>query len=294
MDTKVAGRPVVVGYDSSGSGDAAFDWAVREAERLDVPVHLLVARGVTYTATPGFGALSPWPDDITGNLVAEARSYAATRAPGTTLTIESALGTSAASLVEASRKAELVVVGRRHHTLAGEAIAGSTSAQVVAHAACPVVVVDRELDRPSTAPIVVAVDGSSANDAAVGFAFERASALGAPVVAVHAWWVDAPDRIGVSLLSEDQIDEISRGAQQLLDEAVSGWVDKYPVVDLRQVPARQLPVEAVLAEAREAQLIVVVSRGHGGFVGLLLGSVSQGLLHHHDRPCPLAVVHTQK
>jgi nucleotide-binding universal stress UspA family protein len=139
------------------------------------------------------------------------------------VTIESALGTSAASLVEASRKAELVVVGCRHHTLAGEAVAGSTSAQVVAHAACPVV--DRELDRPSTAPIVVAVDGSSANDAAVGFAFERASALGAPVVAVHAWWVDAPDRIGVSLLSEDQIDGLSRGAQQLLDGAVSAvWV----------------------------------------------------------------------
>jgi nucleotide-binding universal stress UspA family protein len=59
------------------------------------------------------------------------------------------------------------------------------------------------------------------------------------------------------------------------------------------VLVRQLPVEAIIAEAQGAQLIVVGSRGHGGFAGLLLGSVSQALLHH-DRPCPLAVVHTQE
>jgi nucleotide-binding universal stress UspA family protein len=225
-------------------------------------------------------------------MVSEARSYAAKRAPGTTVTVDSSNDTSASLLVHASHQAALVVVGRRHHSAVGEAFSGSTSAQVVAHAACPVVVVDREQELPITAPIVVAVDGSPANDAAVGFAFERAAALGAPVVAVHAWWVDAPDRIGVSWLSEDQVAELARAEQRVLEEAITTWAAKYPEVAVRKVLARELPVEAVLAEAKEAQLIVTGSRGHGGFVGLLVGSVSQGLLHHHDRPCPLAVVHT--
>lgn len=293
MGTEVSRRPVVVGYDSFGTGSAAFDWAREEAARLDAPLHMVVARGVIYNAAPGFGAATPWPADLTGELVSEARSFAAAHAPGATVTVDSALGSPAGTLVEASRSADLVVVGRRHHTAIGEAIAGSTSAQVVAHAACPVVVVDREFGCSNTDPIVVAVDGSPANDAVVGFAFERASALRAPLTAVHAWWVDTPDRIGVPWLSEDQIDQVRTGAQQLLDHALSGWVEKYPDVDVHRVCARQTPVEAVVAAADGAQLIVVGSRGHGGFAGLMLGSVSQGLLHH-DRPCPLAVVHTQK
>jgi nucleotide-binding universal stress UspA family protein len=291
MDTKAGRRPLVVGYDPFGAGDAAFDWAVHEAARRDAPLHLMVARGVLYNAAPGFGAMSPWPDDITGSLVEDARAYAAARAPGAPVTIDSSLRTAAAMLVEASHKAELVVVGRRRHTAVGEAISGSTSAQVVAHAACPVVVVDREFDCPPTAPIVVAVDGSQENDAALAFAFERASALSAPLVALHAWWLDVPDRIGVTWLGADRSSTIGDAHERMLEGVVAEWSEKFPDVNVRKVLVREMPVEAVIAEAQGAQLIVVGSRGHGGFAGLLLGSVSQGLLHH-DRPCPLAVVHT--
>ena len=78
----------------------------------------------------------------------------------------------------------------------------------------------------------------------------------------------------------------------VLDVALAGWCAKFSDVQVHPRLRRSLPVEAVLAEAEadKAQLIVVGSRGHGGFVGLLLGSVSQGLLHR-ERPCPLAVVH---
>jgi nucleotide-binding universal stress UspA family protein len=292
MEAKDGRRPIVVGYDSSSAGQPAFDWALQEARRRDLPLHLMVSRGVLYAAAPTVGAASPWPYDITGELVEEAKSFAASRAPGVHVVIESAFGSPASVLLNASRGASMVVVGRRHHTVMGEAVAGSTSTQVVAHASCPVVVVDQELDVAQDAPIVVAVDGSPNNAAALAFAFERAGVLGAPVVAVHAWWLDVPGRVGGSWLSEDQVEELRKTEQVVLDEALAGWREKYPQVPVRKVLTRDLPVDAVLAEAAGAQLLVVGSRGHGGFTGLLVGSVSQGLLHH-ERPCPLAVVHPE-
>ncbi|GAA2162504.1 universal stress protein [Pedococcus bigeumensis] len=292
MEAKDGRRPIVVGYDSSSAGQPAFDWALQEAERRHVPLHLMVSRGVLYAAAPTVGAASPWPYDITGELVEEARSFAASRAAGVPIVTESAFGSPASVLLNASREAAMVVVGRRHHTVVGEAVAGSTSAQVVAHASCPVVVVDQELHAAPDAPIVVAVDGSPSNGAALAFAFERAAALKAGIVAVHAWWLDVPGRVGGSWLSEDQVGEWRKSAQAVLDDALSPWAEKFPDVSVRRVLTRDLPVDAVLAEAQGAQLIVVGSRGHGGFAGLLVGSVSQGLLHH-ERPCPLAVVHPE-
>ena len=293
MTSSSATRPVVVGYDSSAEGQPAFDFALREAERRGVPLTLMVSRGVLYAAAPTVGAASPWPYDITGQLVDEARAYAAQRAQGVEVRTEGAFGSPASVLLRASEAAALVVVGRHHHTVLGEAVAGSTSAQVVAHASCPVVVVDRAVDVPDTAPIVVAVDGSAANEAALSFAFERAAALEVPLVAVHAWWIDAQDRMGVTWLDEAQMEQLRKAEQALLDHAVAGWVEKFPTVQVRTVLTRQFPVDGILESAADAQLIVVGSRGHGGFTGLLVGSVSQGLLHH-DRPCPLAVIHPER
>jgi nucleotide-binding universal stress UspA family protein len=154
-----------------------------------------------------------------------------------------------------------------------------------------VVIVDRPGARDTRAPVVVAVDGSSANDGALAFAFERAAALGAPLVAVHAWTLDVPDTFDTTWLSPEHIVQLEAHHRAALDEAVAPWAEKFPQLEVRKVLQRNLPVEVVLKNADGAQLIVVGSRGHGGFVGLLIGSVSQGLVHA-DRPCPLAVVHS--
>jgi len=290
MSTTAAARPVVVGYDGSPSGEAAFDWAAQEATRRNVPLHVLVARGMLYPVAAGYGLTTPWPEDFDSDLVDQARERVAALGLDRAVMVESVAGTPAGFLVDASGGAELVVVGRRRQSALGEAFSGSTSSQVAAHASCPVVIVDHEFDVADDAPIVVAVDGSSANDPAVGFAFERAAALGAPVTAVHSWWVDVPQTFDAPWLSEEKIAEMEEHHRGLLDVALAGWSAKFPDVSVRSVLRRSLPVEAVMSEAEGAQLVVVGSRGHGGFVGLLLGSVSQGLLHR-DRPCPLAVVH---
>jgi nucleotide-binding universal stress UspA family protein len=291
MSTTPDRRRIVVGFDGSEASTAALDWALAEAIRRDLAVHALVAKSIPYSAVPQFGVMGPWPADLSGGLRDAARSRARQRAPHVTFSTEEALGSPAAFLVQASRSADMVVVGRGRHSMLGEAVRGSTSAQVVGHATCPVVVVQSGDSTDLLAPIVVAVDGSDANEQAVAFAFDRAAALGAPVVAVHAWWIDIPDRLGVSALSEDMVTEIERRHRALLDDVLATWSAKYPTVPVQGVMVRDRPVDAVVrAAGYGAQLIVVGSRGHGGFTGLLVGSVSQGLLHH-DRPCPLAVVH---
>lgn len=293
MRTNEDARQVVVGYDSSGAGDAAFDWARGEAERLGRRLQVQVARGVLYAAAPGMGAAAAWPEGLSADFVDEARSYVAHRAPGVDVAVESALGSAAALLVDASKDAEVVVVGRHPHSAVGEAFWGSTATKVVAHASCPVIVVDRPFAGPQTAPIVVGVDGSKEGEAALEFGFHRASALGAPIVAVHAWWVDAPDHLSLDWLNDNVMDQVEGSARGVLDNALAPWLEKYPDVPVRRVLSRQYPTEAVLDAAGDAQLLVVGSRGLGGFAGLVLGSVSQGLLHRPDRPCALAVVHTR-
>jgi nucleotide-binding universal stress UspA family protein len=79
-----------------------------------------------------------------------------------------------------------------------------------------------------------------------------------------------------------------QNGHELLAERLAGWQDKYPDVAVRRVLTRAQPVEALLDNAADAQLIVVGSRGHGGFAGAILGSTSQALIYHAG--CPLLVV----
>ena len=291
MNSNGTARRVVVGYVSSGDGDPALDWAQAEAKRREIPLVMLVASGVEYFTAPEMSAVPPWRDEVTAKLVHEAKSYAA-KATGVAISVESRPRLPAASLVDASANAELVVVGRHEQSAIGEAFWGSTSAQVAAHASCPVVVVDRPVGGDSAAPVVVAVDGSDHGRAALEFAFQRSAELDAPLVAVHAWWLDVSDHLADSWLPDDLVEGVENAAQAVLDESLAPWIEKFPDVVVRKILVRQYPVEAVLNAAGDAQVIVVGSRGRGGFAGLLLGSVSQGLLHDTARACPLAVVHT--
>jgi nucleotide-binding universal stress UspA family protein len=77
----------------------------------------------------------------------------------------------------------------------------------------------------------------------------------------------------------------------VLSEQVSGWADKFPDTSVELLVRRDQPAHSLLAQAVRAQLVVVGSRGHGQFVGMVLGSVSNALVHH--APCPVAVVRTE-
>ena len=82
--------------------------------------------------------------------------------------------------------------------------------------------------------------------------------------------------------------DVAESGRLLLAESLAGWREKYPDVDVRELVLQEFPVESLIAQSAGAALMVVGSRGKGGFTGLLLGSVSQGVLR--GAHCPLAVV----
>ena len=155
---------------------------------------------------------------------------------------------------------------------------------MAAHSACPAVIVRGAEPIDSARPIVVGVDGSPVSEAAVAFAFQAAADRSVPLVAVHTWWDTYLDQSPAVLFR----DEEQAYAQEQLAQRLAGWSEKYPQVDVTRVVTRDRAVHQLLERSRGAQLVVVGSRGHGELAGLVLGSVSNALVHKAG--CPVAIV----
>ncbi|GAB3490086.1 universal stress protein [Amycolatopsis cihanbeyliensis] len=288
-------RPVLVGVDGSPSAEHAVRWAAREAARRGAPLRLLHA---CYLPPTKPYVPVPLPRSYRDALTEQGHEYLAAAdrvalraAPDVRIRKDLRIGQAAEQLVRESASADLVVLGSRGLGGFSGLLVGSTAVELAAHGHCPVVVVrGRTLDTapPEQGPVVVGVDGSPGSDAAVEFAFEAAASRGVPLVAVHTWndialgetWALAPLGLDYQQITEDE--------RRLLAERLAGWRAKYPDVELEQHTIKDRPVRGLLNEADGAQLIVVGSRGLGGFRGMLLGSTSQALLHHST--CPVAVV----
>ncbi|SDO89748.1 Nucleotide-binding universal stress protein, UspA family [Pedococcus dokdonensis] len=287
MSSTTIGR-VVVGVDGQPPAARALDWAIAEAQRTHATVQLVHARAmplrVPAPESP-FAAHTAESDEILGTATERVR----TLAPGLTVTTASAYGNAAALLSDVSRGATCLVVGAREQSALGSALLGSTSLDVAAHAPCPVVVVralpEQLPDRPG---VVVGSDGSELSEAAIAAGFEQADRLGLPLTVVHAWYLDYAGTGLAALETSDVRLQVTQEEQALAAEALAGWSEKYPDVQVRQRVVHGHPVEALVQHSRGAELVVVGSRGRGGFTGLLLGSVSHGVLHHAH--CPVMVV----
>ena len=208
------------------------------------------------------------------------------------VTTEACRGQAAAALVEVSARADTVVVGSRGRGSVGAAVAGSTSLQVAAHASCPVVVV-RTLSTatPTLSRVVVGVDGSPVSSEAIGYAFAQASQREVGLTVVHAWDVEFVEGAIAVASTSDLWKRLGDEERALTAESVAGWAEKYPDVDVRTHVVRGHPVDVLVSESEGAELVVVGSRGRGGFSGLLMGSVSHGVLHRAQSPVAVVRPH---
>lgn len=279
---------VVVGVDGSAASTLALDWAVDEARRRTLPLHLLTAWSVRFAqASPMVVAPLDAPDPE--GILREAADRVRSLAPSVRVTTESTGSSPSAALVEASHTAECVVLGSRGHSGLGSAIVGSTSMQVATHAACPVVVVREVTKAGDSRPgVVVGIDGSPVSTEAIHYAFAQAASRGVGLVAVHAWHVEFVEG-GYALGStEETWDRLMQEEYAVTSESLAGLAEQYPDVDVTRHVVREHPVAALVTMSQGAELLVVGSRGLGGFRALLIGSVSQGVLHRAH--CPVAVV----
>ncbi len=285
-------KPVVVGYDGSKSSPAALEWAALEAQREHVPLRIVEAFELVIAIRPNEGHIDP--------LQAVRRSREQALAvvaegievehPGLAVTAVLIEDSPASALISESSYARLLVLGSRGLGGWSGLVIGSVSVQVSAHAHSPVVVVPadarpRAHDKPT---IVVGVDGSKVSAQAVQFAFDQAAATGAKVVAAHAWHSPASTyEGGLGSLVFDHA-EVEQASRLVVAESLSGAIADHPEVEVETRLMTGQPARALLALGESADLVVLGSRGRGGFTGLLLGSVSQGVLHHAR--VPVAVV----
>ncbi len=139
--------------------------------------------------------------------------------------------------------------------------------------------------------IVVGVDGSDGGRAALDFATEEAALRGAQLKVVTVW--EIPVAVVTSVVADSGylqqvVAEGQQRAEAIAAEAVTRAAQLEPSVPCEARVLRGQEAKIILEEARDAILVVVGSRGHGGFTGLLLGSVSQQVVHHAH--CPVTVV----
>lgn len=285
--------PVVVGVDGSASSLAAVEAAAREARLHGVGLRVVhVFFSPDMYAPWGPPPLGPPEGGVPGTverLAAEAADRARAVAPEVDVTHAVVIGEPLTVLEAQSRAAELVVVGSRGRGGFAGLLVGSTAVHLAAHGQCPVMVV-REQPNP-TDRILLGVDGSPAGDKAVDFAFAEAALRGAGILALHAWtpWnVSAPPPQNQSTPYAHEPGDLAAAEERLLAEALAGRQERYPGVAVERTVVRGGTREALIEASRSAQLLVVGARGRGGFTGLLLGSVSQALLHHAH--CPVTVV----
>ncbi len=132
--------------------------------------------------------------------------------------------------------------------------------------------------------IVVGVDGSEHSKRAVAMAFEEASLRGVDLIAVHVWSdVETPIPF-----HRPGWDETGMQERRVLAESLAGYAEQFPEVYVRSSVAMDRPTRRLREYANGTQLLVVGSRGRGGFTGMLLRSTSRAMLHSVS--CPLMVV----
>ncbi len=140
-------------------------------------------------------------------------------------------------------------------------------------------------------PVVVGVDGSAGSREALRQAIEEARLRNTRLRAVAVWrlpWtVYSAAAPGVDL--DEVIEDIKGSAQNRLDKALADCAAEADGVDIVKVCCEGQPAEVLVEQSEGAAVLVVGSRGLGGFRGLLLGSVSQQCAHHAR--CPVMIVH---
>ena len=280
---------IIVGVDGSQSSADALRWAAEEAGRRGWATVAVLCWGYLDQHHAAGDAFDPGYSEADAQATIDA-SVVAALGESATVPVERIVVNDlpARGLLERSMDADLLVVGARGLSPIKELVLGSVSQQCLEHSPIPVVVVKRRPEpHPAFDRIVVGVDGSEASRRAVEWAVEAGRVRRAAVAAVSAWTPPGALRRYV-MAGPSAPEAFETATREILDEIVDG-IDAAGL----QTPLTRAVIggdaRTVLVEQAEtADLVVVGSRGHGGFAGLLLGSVSNHVAQRAG--CPVVVL----
>ncbi|WP_242605680.1 universal stress protein [Frankia sp. Cppng1_Ct_nod] len=294
---------IVVGIDASADAELALRWALTDAGLTGTRIRAVLAWGpggrprVVDDISPSIGV-----DDLE-RAALQVLHDAVRRTPACDLAVDvverTVYDAPSDALVEESRDALMLVVGARGLARMRRMFVGSVSARCAQEAPVPVVIVRGPAPpQPDRRPILVGVDGSVRSLAALRWAAVAARLRRVPLRVVHCWdaarygqaeqyrHAELSPHAGCLPMIDEAV--LEKAARITLDTALEEGLasDSDVAVDAALVAGSA--AHGLIVAARSAQLLVVGARGHGGFSGLLLGSVSHQVVTH--APCPVAVI----
>lgn len=286
---------VLVGVDGSDASFGAIDWAVQEAAKLGWSIRLVCAYSLpAFSATSmdgGYGVMDE-SQLVAGSesIMAQAVKRAGTTVP---VTSEVVAGDPTHVLAEMSKTASMVVIGKHKGSGIANRLLGAVSSSLPPLAHCSTVVVPhRGSEVPPRTPvrrIVVGVDNSDAAKGALRRAIREASIWDAELTAFSAVTIIQGAGAFAFMPPATDHDEILASVREGLDVTVRQALEESGSDITVRRHALDGSAAALLTEFSTAvDLVVVGTRGRGGFAGLLLGSTSQAVMSHSS--CPIMVV----
>ena len=276
---------ILVGVDGSPESHAALRFAAQEAALRRRPVtlmHVVAPIVVTWPIESVVTDFYQWQEDNASDVLRRSQETLQS-VDDAELDVRIALRHDGivTELTAAARRADMLVLGSRGLGPVGGVALGSVSRTMLHHAQCPVVIVkegtvrgtDREL------PVLLGIDGSPASEAATAFAFDEASRRGVDLIALHAW----SDVAVFPILGMNWHEHEDQG-HEILGERLAGWQESYPDVRVIRRVLCDKAARWLIDEAKNAQLVVVGSRGRGGIPAMLLGSVSSAVAERATTP----------
>lgn len=293
-DTPTPAGSVIAALDGSHRDPAVIDWAAAEARAISAPLHLVHAVDLG-TPLSAYGELLTSPDIVdkveqeSVRVVTAAQERAATANPDLAVTTALPTGAPAGALLNAADGARLLVVGSARKTRAERIVLGTTSISVVAHSPCPVILVPDDAETSGDGRVVVGIDGSEHSRLAFQYALDAAALRGKTVTTVTSWNVEVENGVVVTEPGSPEWEAVDKRYRDMAERTIRADRDARPDIEVTVEVHHGRAADTLVEVAQDADLLLVGSRGRGGFRGMLLGSVSQRVLGRAT--CPVGILH---
>ncbi|MFJ6131907.1 universal stress protein [Janibacter terrae] len=293
-DTPTPAAAVVAALDGSHRDAAVLAWAAAEATAIDAPLHLVHAVDLG-TPLSAYGELLTSPEIVerveedSERVVAQARAQVVAEHPDLSVTTALPTGAPAGALLNAASGARVLVVGSARKNRAQRIVLGTTSLSVVAHAPCPVVLVPEGSSTKGDGRVVVGVDGSDHSRLAFRHALDAAQMRGKQVTTVTTWNVEVEHGVVVTEPGTPAWEAVDARYRAMAERTIAEDRAAHPEIDVTVEVHHGRAADTLVEVSEGADMLLVGSRGRGGFRGMLLGSVSQRVLALAT--CPVAVLH---